>query len=200
MYLKIKDKFNLTTIKYKPIQSSEITDEGKLFTMRKEDVLNLKSIDEVEYHYKIELKSPINGRQIWYAFQPHVDIYDDETNQIIKDIEDIKDDNSRNLDIPYFAQTDNKIRPFQTCNMTSAAMVIEFYHPGNNARVSGQLEDALTKYCTQNLGGYNSIYYHSNIVKVLKHWGVKSKFSTTTPFTKIKQHLASGNPVIYSWL
>ena len=76
-------------------------------------------------------------------------------------------------------------------------MVVEYFFPGTNANTPGQLEDAMTKYCTSNWGP-DSIYYHDKIVKTLAHWNVKSVFSTTTPFTKIKQHLANGYPVIYS--
>jgi uncharacterized protein YvpB len=113
-----------------------------------------------------------------------VDVYDDLTGEILGK----HSESYTILDVPYYPQGDNKCRPRQTCNMTSAAMVVEFFHPG---------KDAMTEYCV-GFWGHDSIYYHDKIVKVLNHWKVKSDFSTQTSFSRIKQHLAQGNPVIYS--
>lgn len=100
------------------------------------------------------------------------------------------------LPVPYLSQRDNAIRPSQTCNMTSAAMVIGFYYP-NKLKGKRQLEDILTEKLTQTKGP-DSIYYHANIVAILEEYGVISTFSTETSFNEIKAHLAAGNPVIYS--
>ncbi len=190
--VRLKPEQGNTTIKYSPeYQASEIEDDPNLkFELAESQRLEIAWFDTVEYHYKFELEEPINGRYNWYAFQDHVDIYDDEGDVIISP--------TRILDVPYFPQTDNRIRPGQTCNMTSAAMVVEYFYPGTNARYpNDQLEDLMTTYCVDNWGR-DSIYYHSRIVDTLKHWNVKSTFSTTTRFSKIKHHLDQGNPVIYS--
>ena len=100
------------------------------------------------------------------------------------------------LPVPYLSQRDNTIRPSQTCNMTSAAMVVGYYYP-DKLKGKRQLEDVLTEKLTQ-AKGPSSIYYHANIVAILKEYGVNSTFSTETSFAAIKAHLATGNPVIYS--
>ncbi|NEQ73938.1 MAG: C39 family peptidase [Okeania sp. SIO2C9] len=187
---RLKPGLDNTTIKYSPeYQASEISDPNLKFELAEPQRLEINWFDTIEYHYKFELEEPINDRYNWYAFQDHVDIYDDEGDVIISP--------TRILDVPYFPQNDNIIRYLQTCNMTCAAMVVEYFYPGTNRNTPGQLEDSLTEYCVRNYG-YNSIYYHHRIVDTLKHWNVKSTFSTTTRFSKIKHHLDRGNPVIYS--
>ncbi len=99
---------------------------------------------------------------------------------------------------PFYTQRDNKRRPYQTCNMTSAAMVINGFYPNLKPKSPyRQLEDELTNYCEQKYG-YDGIYLHSNIVKVLAQWGVKSVFDTNTSFEDAKKNLDRGNPCIYS--
>ncbi|WP_013321299.1 C39 family peptidase [Gloeothece verrucosa] len=190
-FIRVKPEQGQTTIKYSPeYQASEIADPNLKFDLNQSQCLEINWFDNVEYHYKFELKEPIKGRYNWYAFQGHVEIDNDETEKKV-------DESGVILNVPYFPQNDNTIRPFQTCNMTSAAMVVEFFYPGTDAHTPGQLEDAMTKYCVANWG-YDSIYYHPHIVDTLKHWNVKSTFNTTTPFSKIQKHLDSGKPVIYS--
>ena len=186
-------------IKYSPeLQASEITDSNLKFTLDREERLEIKWFSEVANHYVFELETPVQGRFNWYAFDQHVEIFDDDEDHVIEDIiAGNSDVNSPNLKVPFFSQRDNKTRPSQTCNMTCSAMVIEYFFPGTNGRTPGQLEDAMTKYCTSNWG-HEAIYYHDKIVKTLANWNVKSVFSITTPFSRIKEHLASGNPVIYS--
>lgn len=188
-----------TIIKHAPVQSDSIpTYKGLAFNLDNEKQLEINWFEEIDNHYKFELEEPVNNRFNWFAFAPHVVIYDDELEIPVEDIAAGNHDiNTPKLKIPYFSQRDNKIRPHQTCNMTCSAMVVEYFYPGTNAKTAGQLEDKLTRYCTSNWGR-DAIYYHDKIVKTLAHWGVKSEFSTTTSFSKIKAHLSSGNPVIYS--
>lgn len=99
---------------------------------------------------------------------------------------------------PFYTQRDNKRRPHQTCNMTSAAMVVKGFYPGLMPTIGyEQLEDEMTAYCESQYG-YDGIYYHANIVKVLEHWGVKSIFGTGTHFNSVRKYLDDGNPCIYS--
>lgn len=188
-----------TTIKYVPdLQSSEITDSNLKFPLTGNERLEITWFEQIANHYKFELEKSINGRFNWYAFDQHVRIYEDEGDRIVDDMTAGNlDVNAPNLNVPYFSQRDNVNRPSQTCNMTSSAMVVEYFFPGTNGNTPGQLEDTMTQYCTSNWGS-DAIYFHNRIVQTLAHWKVKSVFSTTTPFSKIKEHLASGNPVIYS--
>ncbi len=132
-------------------------------------------------HYKVILD---HGAGTWFVFGGHWEGPWRSPNEAVL------------IFVPYLSQRDNKIRPSQTCNMTSAAMVIGYYYPSklNNSR---QLEDELTQKATSKWGN-DSIYYHNRIVDILGEYGVKSVFNTVTPWEAIKAHLATGNPVIYS--
>lgn len=178
-----------TTGKYSSeFQSAEILDDNLKFPVSKGTTYDINWYQESNGHYLVELTKPINGRYNWFFFAPHVKITTVGTTP----------NNSVFLPVPYFSQRDNKIRPSQTCNMTCSAMVVDYYYPGTAAKYKPkQLEDVLTEWAVSQYG-FNGVYYHSNIVKVLEKWGVKSTFSTTTPFKRIKESLAEGNPVIYS--
>jgi hypothetical protein len=77
---------------------------------------------------------------------------------------------------------------FQTCNVTSCAMVINSYT--NFAVTPHQLD--------QLLGFSNKRYSHAELVTLMKKYGLSSTFSTTTPISVIKKHLEGGNLVIWS--
>lgn len=78
---------------------------------------------------------------------------------------------------------------FQTCNVTSCAMVIEY--------LTGKKVDPQDLNREMTRRGL-SIYSHANLVKILSESGVKSIFSTSTPLESIKRHLNQNNPVIWS--
>ncbi len=83
--VRLKPGQSHTTIKYSPeYQASEINDPNLKFELAEPQRLEIAWFDTVEYHhYKFELEKPINGRYNWYAFQDHVDIYDDEINLVV---------------------------------------------------------------------------------------------------------------------
>ena len=180
---------NSTIAKYSPyFQSSDINDESLKFSVNINTKLEINWYKIENGHYLVELEKPINGRFNWYFFYQHCKIID----------EDLSVRKKVSLQVPYLSQRDNTIRPFQTCNMTCAAMVIEYFYPGtikkNNPK---QLEDILTDEVVKKWGS-SGIYYHSNIVNILNKWGVESKFSTNTSFKQIKESLDNKNPVIFS--
>ena len=139
--------------------------------------LLINSYTKTNRHYKV-----LGG---WYLYEDHVDIYKKLDGEVEKG----------NV-IPYYSQRDNKTRPYQTCNMTCCAMVIKAFYPDTTSKYD-QLEDELTEWCVRKYG-HEGIYYHSNIVKVLDHWGVKSEFAVDTPFDKARRYLDEGNLCIYS--
>jgi uncharacterized protein YvpB len=182
--IQCKDGIPNTIIKSDPIQSSLLGSIDK-FNLKETNTLEIKSYEFVDNHIKFTLEQPIKGRLIWYAFAPHVDVISDE---IIKSVK---------LPVPHYSQRDNLFRMGQTCNVTCCAMIIRFFYPNLKTKQYGQLEDELLKYCERQWGK-ESIYYHDNLVRLLEVYGVRSVFSTNTPFTKVREHLASGNPAIYS--
>lgn len=177
--MKIKTVFN-TTFKSLLADSTTLPDKDKVLVSDGKE-FEIAWHREIDNHILFELRTPFNGRYNWYAYKPHV--------QLITD--------SVRLNVPYFSQRDNSIRPHQTCNMTCASMVIEYYYPGTNNKVSGQLEDTLTRNAV-NKWGRDSIYSHNRIVDTLHEWKVNSSFSITTTVEKMKESLSNGNPVIYS--
>ena len=185
------NKVKSTTLKYSPMyQSSEISDPELKMEIDAGDSFDVVSYDEVAGHYKLMFTKPYKNRKIWFGFAPHLKIYEQY---------DPKKNRGSivNLAVPYYSQRDNALRPHQTCNMTSAAMVIEFLHKGTNAKINGQLEDHLTRECVRRYG-FSGIYYHNNIVRMLKTFKVRSRFDVNTSFHNIRRHLDKGYPVIYS--
>jgi hypothetical protein len=78
---------------------------------------------------------------------------------------------------------------YQTCNVTACAMVINSYQ--GVAVTADQLDTlCLTK--------FGSRYDHSNLVKIFKHYGLKSVFSTAVKTETIKAHLKGGDLVVWS--
>lgn len=115
------------------------------------------------------------------------------------------------LPVPYYSQRDNSTRPYQTCNMTCVAMILEYFFQQEKLKKDGlfarlrkkaieekkQIEDLLTADITKNYGN-DAIYNHAVISRVLQEFGVRSIFNVKTPFSEIKEALRKGNPCIYS--
>jgi hypothetical protein len=183
--LKLKKNIKSTIIKFKPVQSTEINDDKLTFNLLPDIKLEVNDYEYIENnHIKITLTSPISDRLEWFAFSPHIDI-----------IEDKKTLNEINLNVPYYSQRDNRTRPHQTCNMTCAAMIVQYFYPDTKSSYS-QLEDEMTAYCTGQWG-FDGIYYPNLISATLNHWGVSGNFGDYT-WQEAKAHLAEGNPCIYN--
>ena len=97
----------------------------------------------------------------------------------------------RILNVPYLSQTDNKLFPTGTCNLTSVAMCLKFYGIVGNGQ--GQLEDQLTRFCLdKGLSRHSPI----DLVKVLKTYGVNDTFSSSGTIAMIQKQINNGNPAI----
>lgn len=84
---------------------------------------------------------------------------------------------------------DGRLEKWQTCNVTSVAMVVEFL---TGKKVTPKQLDYLVR------KKFGSRYVHSNLVKLLKLYGIHSDFDVSTTHKEIKQCLREGNPVIWS--
>lgn len=84
---------------------------------------------------------------------------------------------------------DGTLDKYQTCNITCCAMVIQ-YLTGVQITPSVLRSEIQAK--------FGSRYVHSNLVKLLKVYGVKSTFDVSVSHEEIKQCLSEGNPVIWS--
>lgn len=106
--------------------------------------------------------------------------------------------NEWTLNIKLLSQRDNKgnidgdkrLDMYQTCNVTSCAMAINYYYP--NANIKPTNLDKQMKALGM------SRYSHANLAMLLGKHGVKSVFSTTTKLADIVNNIKAGNPVIWS--
>lgn len=167
-----------TLLKKTTLQSSDPNFKSDVVQVKAEKKYEIETWQRAADNH-IQVKLAYNAGT-WFIFAPH---WNGPWGNVI-------------LPVPYLSQRDNRIRPSQTCNMTSAAMVIGFYYP-ERLKGAKQLEDELTQKAVSKWGN-DSIYYHARIVDILKEYGVESKFSTTTSWADIKAYLDGGNPVIYS--
>lgn len=108
-----------------------------------------------------------------------------------------------NLHVPCQSQLDNRLNPYGSCNVTSVAMVLQFF--GFKGTGDGQLEDqlyqwmqvrGLSRHSPQDLA-YLIETYTKDTHKPLKdrlvtHWGGNGKQS----WEAVKKHLNAGFPVI----
>lgn len=109
----------------------------------------------------------------------------------------IKSDGVLLPNFPYLSQRDNPgnydgdgtADKWQTCNVTSCAMVIQYL---TGKRVSP------TELDKQVRSKYGSRYVHSNLVKLMRDYGVRSEFDVSTTHAEIRECLKAGNPVIWS--
>ncbi|WP_088242342.1 C39 family peptidase [Calothrix rhizosoleniae] len=115
------------------------------------------------------------------------------TAQALLKIESSTPTSGVNLKVPYLSQRDNEYRPSGTCNITSVAMCLQYF--GIKQTTKPQLEDELFLKLKEN--GWRR-HYHSDLNKLFHLYGVNNTFYTECPWSRIKEHLAKGNPVIYS--
>lgn len=103
------------------------------------------------------------------------------------------------LNIPYKKQLDNLFNPTGTCNVTSFAMILEFFGVPRRAQEVNrdanklQLEDELWLQLKRFNLNYKDPY---DLAKIAEYYGVTDEFKTRTSFKEIKEHIASGNPCI----
>lgn len=98
-----------------------------------------------------------------------------------------------NLKVPYFSQRDNQFSPSNTCNITCVAMCLKYF--GINPTSRPQLEDELFLKVQEK--GWNR-YVHNDLDKLFALYGIKNEFTTEAPWSRVKAHIDSGNPVIMS--
>ncbi|MEG4070924.1 C39 family peptidase [Microcoleus sp. Pol11C2] len=96
------------------------------------------------------------------------------------------------LSVRQFSQLDNVYHPEGTCNLTSAAMCLDYHgiRPKNSAR---QLEDELFEYVYD-----NKLSRHSaeDIAKVIRAFGCQDDFTWRGSIDSIKESIDNNNPVI----
>lgn len=98
----------------------------------------------------------------------------------------------KSLNVRHFSQLDNIYHPEGTCNLTSAAMCLDYHgiRPKNSAR---QLEDELWEYVYDNRLSRHSA---EDIAKVIRAHGCRDEFTWNGSIDSIKKSIDAGNPCI----
>lgn len=99
------------------------------------------------------------------------------------------------LDVTFKSQLDNHHHPTGTCNVTSLAMVLDFWKVPRKQqyRRFPQLEDELYAYMLES--GLNP-QSAGDLSRVATDYGLSAKFTTKATIEQVKQWVASGKPAI----
>ncbi|NDJ18980.1 C39 family peptidase [Myxacorys almedinensis] len=176
-----------TTLKQKPVQSSELADNQKQpITAGEEFELDSYSVehDHVRCFFA---KNTFKDTNAWYAFGKHIQVNHEQTLVFPKPLPDhIK------LPIRYRSQRDNRLNPNGSCNVTSLAMCLDFL--GAPRRKSqGQFEDELY----EQMEWYGLRRHHpEDLARVVEMYGCRDVFRKDAKVDRLKSWLAEGNPAV----
>ncbi|EAW35265.1 C39 family peptidase [Lyngbya sp. PCC 8106] len=119
-----------------------------------------------------------------------------------------------NLAVPFHTQHNNKYNPGGSCNVTCIAMILKYYGIDSRTKTDldqdVQLEDVLylktSQWDKENgfFGSEQARHKPLFLMRLLREWGQKygqgalqnSHFKEFASENEIKQHIASGNPVV----
>jgi GH24 family phage-related lysozyme (muramidase) len=170
-----------TWLKRRPVQSSELAAEEKLFVPKG----SAHEWDEIsmfpgETHYKVSLSAQPDKE--WWFFPPHFKIINDPagsepTPAKPKDII---------LNVPYYSQRDNQKDPMRTCFSSSCAMLLKTLKP-NSIKSDDQYINTVFKY-----GDTTS---PSAQISALEDYGVSASFKQDGSWQDIEELLQRGIPV-----
>jgi lysozyme len=170
-----------TWMKRKPIQSSELAAEEKLF-VPKGAAHEWLSITEYPGEIHKEIKLAAKPDPAWWIFPEHW--------KIINDIE--TQESSPNLDgeiklvVPYFSQRDNAKDPLRTCFSSSCAMLLAALDPDAIESDDEYINEVFK---------YGDTTEATAQLQALKHFGVDAKFVQNWDWAKLESQLRLGIPV-----
>lgn len=176
-----------TVLKRQPIDSNSLPIKDK-FSITAGQRLPIAGWTQERNHYKITLRTPVQGFYDWYAFCPHTQIV--EGGQVV---ESATTSSSIRLSVPYLSQRDNFYNPSGSCNVTSIAMCLQ--HLGVERRDTRyrQFEDELYRYCLDK--GYSRHSPH-DLARVVRDYGRKDEFTDWGTIERCQNHLRGGNPCV----
>jgi uncharacterized protein YvpB len=176
-----------TTLKRKPIQSSELPEEQKQ-ALENGKELELHSFDLERDHVRFAFaKTSFKGFNTWYAFGGHV--------QVLRDGKVIfpkPKPKTVKLNIPYKSQLDNEENPTGSCNVTSLAMCLEFLGTKRKQTI-GQLEDELYNYAINNRLSRHDPH---DLAVIVEAYGCRDDFRTNATFEQVQEWLTDGKPIV----
>ena len=170
-----------TWLKRRPIQSSELPAEERLFVPKG----SAHEWDEItmlpgEVHYKVKLSAQPD--RDWWLFPNHFKIINDPiANETApKEPKDII------LNVPYYSQRDNQRDPLRTCFSSSCAMLLKYLKPGS---------------ITSDDQYINTVFQHGDTtspsaqLEALQDYGLSASFKQNGSWDDIDRLLEQGIPV-----
>jgi len=170
-----------TWLKRRPIQSSELPAEEKLFVPKG----SAHEWDEItmlpgEVHYKVKLSAQPD--RDWWFFPNHFKIINDPiANETApKEPKDII------LNVPYYSQRDNQRDPLRTCFSSSCAMLLKYLKPGS---------------ITSDDQYINTVFQHGDTtspsaqLEALQDYGLSASFKQNGSWDDIDDLLERGIPI-----
>jgi GH24 family phage-related lysozyme (muramidase) len=117
-----------TWLKRKPLQSSELPAEEKLFVPKgSAHVWQTITMIPGEDHYRVQLEA--QPEREWWLFPPHWKIINDAKPQEITP--PFVHPDKLVLSVPYYSQRDNAKDPMRTCFSSSCAMLLKYLKPSS---------------------------------------------------------------------
>ena len=168
-------------LKRRPIQSSELPAEEKLFVPKG----SAHEWDEItmlpgEVHYKVKLSAQPD--RDWWFFPNHFKIINDPiANETAP--EEPKD---IILNVPYYSQRDNQRDPLRTCFSSSCAMLLKYLKPGS---------------ITSDDQYINTVFQHGDTtspsaqLEALQDYGLSASFKQNGSWDDIDDLLERGIPI-----
>lgn len=97
--------------------------------------------------------------------------------------------------VPYHSQRNNEIAPGGTCNVTSYAMVLDFYDLPPILKAKPQLEDNLSLWMQQERLDRHD---HNDLVRMGRAHGLDVSFDTNVTLSKMRDSLVRGHILVVS--
>lgn len=94
------------------------------------------------------------------------------------------------LSVPFYPQTDNYRDAQRTCNSSACAMCLEYFKPGTLVGPKG--DDAYIR----KVFAVGDTTDHAVQTRVLKDYGINSRFSYNLTFSDLDRELSNGRPVV----
>lgn len=170
-----------TWLKRRPIQSSELAAEEKLY-VPKGSAWEWLEICQYpgERHQRVVLQARPDAE--WWFWPEHWKIINDTETQE----KPPKSDGEIKLVVPYFSQRDNRRDPMRTCFSSSCAMLL--------ASIDPEAIDGDDEYINE-VYKYGDTTEASTQLQTLKHFGVDAKFIQTVDWRLVEAQLQRGIPV-----
>jgi uncharacterized protein YvpB len=198
--MKLKVLHN-TVFKQSSQDSSQLTDRDKV-TVRSRRVFRIHSWKILGSYLKVALLGEFLGsppRNTWYVYIPHIQLINDR-GQVVA-IQQNSPSRSTSaqplpptkvLNVPYKNQLDNALNPNGACNVTSFAMVMQYFQVHRRTS-QGQLEDELYRFM-ENSG--LSRWEPDDLARLAKAYKLEDDFTTRGRLYDIRKAIAEGRPCI----